>query len=78
MSTRLVTYSGASGSALGTGLPLPAVPQPEDVHVSQFVRKAPPAVFVPLPEEFRFDWLQTWTDALVGFQTDPVKSWNAR
>jgi hypothetical protein len=78
MSTRLVTNSGASGSALGTGLPFPAVPQPEEVHVSQLVRKAPLAVFVPLPEEFRFAWLQTWTDAPVGFQTDPVKSWSAR
>ena len=54
MSTRFVTKSGASGSALGTGLPFPALPQPEEVQVSQFVRKAPLAVFTPLPEESMF------------------------
>jgi len=36
ISTSFRTKLGASGSVLGAGLPVPAVPQPELVQVSQF------------------------------------------
>jgi hypothetical protein len=49
MSTWFNTKLGASGSALGAGLPPPAAPQPDEVQVSQLANWAAPEPLTPDP-----------------------------
>ena len=78
ISTSFRTKFGASGSELGAGLPVPALPHPELVHVSQFAFWLLPDPLTPEPDPFRLMGLQTCTEAPVGFQTAPVISWYAK
>ena len=55
ISTWFNTKFGASGSALGVErVPAPAVPQPDEVQVSQFEICAAPVPFTPDPDELVF------------------------
>ena len=50
MSTRFNTKIGASGSAVGTGLPVPTVPHDVPVHVTQFDVRLVPVPLIPEAE----------------------------
>jgi hypothetical protein len=78
MSIWFKTKLGASGSVLGIGVPVPTLPHPELVQVSQFEFWVVPDPFTPEPEPLVLIGLHTWTDAPVGFQSAPVISWNAK
>src|SRR5438270_2839068 len=75
-STWFKTKFGPSGSAVGVErVPAPALPQPEEVQVSQLAICPEPVPLTPVPvAELMFICEQTWTDAPVGFQTAPVRS----